>query len=202
MNSLSYGGISQANSGQSDSGEHTEHTPHSRDCSFKYFDDSHAPWKHQPSLESHSKESSGSDDSHAFRNPTRLESTGYLLSRILKNLREVCISELAVQAGFWRNQAQIIASASDQRLPAKFPLSGWFSFQPAGESRNSLPKICNRGYVERVACQQWIKFSRNNVNNVTLASRWCWTVWLPHFLSKMASVVFCTQRELELPWEG
>ena len=134
--------------------------------------------------------------------PTRLESTGYLLSRILKNLREVCISELAVQAGFWRNQAQIIASASDQRLPAKFPLSGWFSFQPAGESRNSLPKICNRGYVERVACQQWIKFSRNNVNNVTLASRWCWTVWLPHFLSKMASVVFCTQRELELPWEG
>ena len=34
MNSLSYGGISQANSGQSDSGEHTEHAPHSRDCSM------------------------------------------------------------------------------------------------------------------------------------------------------------------------
>ena len=32
--------------------------------------------------------------------PTRLESTSHLLSRILKNLREVCISELAVQAGF------------------------------------------------------------------------------------------------------
>jgi len=160
--------------------------------------------------------------------PTRLESTSHLLSRILKNLREVttlmhsgipralkapatswvAFWRISAKSAFrnlpskriflWRNQAQVIASASDQRLPAKFPLSGWFSFQPAGESRSSLPEICNRGYVERVACQQWIELGRNNV---TLASRWCWTVWLPHFLSKMASVVSCTQRELELPWE-